>query len=189
MIRSALSAAGPGWQTWSRTATGYNQKQEKGDRTGLQTAPPDRNAGIPQVRSVRRCFLVEVPVCVTHADKSRRIPDILEQEAALKRNACSRALCALEPAGLSHRAPRSSLISVFLPAQENYAGMCNFRCRLHPPTRPPRPGPGSSIQGQTQKDASPHDCTPEHDIAAYQPNTKTGSRWARGSEPWPGRQG
>src|SRR5689334_20874192 len=103
MIRSALSAAGPGWQTWSRTATGYNQKQEQGDRTGLQTAPPDRNVGIPQVRSVRICFLVEVPVCVPHADKSRRIPDILEQEAALERNAYPRALCALEPAGPSHR--------------------------------------------------------------------------------------
>ena len=36
-------------------------------------------------------------------------------------------------------------------------------------TRPPRSEPDSSVPGQTRKDAGCHDCTPEHDIAAYQP--------------------
>jgi len=37
-------------------------------------------------------------------------------------------------------------------------------------TRPPRSEPDSSVQGQTRKDAGRHDCTSEHDIAAYQPD-------------------
>ena len=155
MIRPALSATGPGWQTRSRTAIDWNQKQEQGTERGPQAAPPDRNVGIPQVRSVRICFLLEVPVCVTHSDISRGFPGIRERGTALKRNACSCALCALEPAGaLPSCRPRSSLISVFLPCRRITPAMCNSRCRrLHPPTRPrpPRAEPGSSIQGQARR--------------------------------------
>ncbi len=37
-------------------------------------------------------------------------------------------------------------------------------------TRPPLSEPDSSVQGRTRKDAGRHDCTPQHDIAAYQPD-------------------
>src|SRR5690242_10012360 len=155
MIRSALSAAGPGWQTWSRTATGYNQKQEQEDRTGLQTAPPDRNVGIPQVRSVRRCFLVEVPVCVTHADESRRIPHILEQEAALKRNACSRALCALEPAGPAHRASKTQLDFRISPRAGELRQQCAIPDAAAFTLRRGRPAPGQVAQSRARPTRMP----------------------------------